>query len=259
MEIEALPVGSPVAGDGADGPPFCVPDDTDSSLPSRGPQTSDLGPRTSPTFTLYLVTDRRLFDTSDGLVSAVAAVAASLPPGTVGVEVREKDLCARDLLELVVRMRDAVAGTGTRVLVNDRLDIALAAGVDGVHLPATGLPAAAARAAGASWVAVSTHSCAELAALAPADVDFATFGPVFDTASKRGFGPPQGVDALRAATAATTVPIYAIGGITGQTASSLEGTGIAGVAVIQAVLAAPDPAAAAAQIIRRARPDRGRR
>ncbi len=209
-----------------------------------------------PAFTLYLVTDRKLFPSPDDLVRAVAMVAAALPPGALGVEVREKDLCARDLLDLVVRVRAAVAGTGTRVLVNDRLDVALAAGADGVHLPASGLPAAAARAAGARWIGVSTHSAAELAALVPADVDFATFGPVFDTASKRGFGPPQGVEALHLATAATAVPVYAIGGITARTAPALSNTGIAGIAVIQAVLAAPDPARAAVEIIRWGRPDR---
>jgi thiamine-phosphate pyrophosphorylase len=147
-----------------------------------------------------------------------------------------------------------VDGTGTEVLVNDRLDVVIAAGAAGVHLPASGLAPSDARAAFAGRIGVSTHFSGEVAGLAPGATDFATFGPVFDTASKRRYGPPVGLDALRAAVAASRVPVYAIGGITEATASLVAGAGIAGIAGIKSVLAAPDPGRAAAAVIRAAFP-----
>ena len=198
-------------------------------------------------FPLYIVTDRAV--AGGDPVEILMRVAASLPPGTVGVEIREKALPARELLALARRVVAALRPLGARVLVNDRLDVAIAAGADGVHLPASGLDPRAVRAVYPGLIGVSTHSRAELAGLDAGAADFATFGPVFDTPSKRGFGPPQGVDALRAAVAASRVPVMAIGGIMQGTAADLAGTGISGIAVIRAVLAARNPAAAARDLL----------
>jgi len=200
-----------------------------------------------PPFRLYVVTDRSLC-ADRGLEAVLAMLAASLPPGTLGVELREKDLPARDLLAMARSVKAALAPFGVPLLVNDRLDVAVAAGADGVHLPASGLDPRAVRAAYDGLIGVSTHSARELAALDPAAVDLATFGPVFDTPSKRAFGPPLGLPALREAVAASRVPVFAIGGVSPATAGSLRGSGAYGVAVVSAVLGADDPAAAAAVI-----------
>jgi thiamine-phosphate pyrophosphorylase len=204
-----------------------------------------------PPFLLYLVTDRVAAGGDDALVRSCAAAARSVPAGLLGIGVREKDLAARDLLDLVRRIRAAVASTGTPVLVNDRLDVALVADADGVHLPGSGLAPSDARRAFGGLIGVSAHSAAALAAFDPACVDFATFGPVFDTPSKRAYGAPQGLDRLRGAATASRVPVLAIGGIEPSNVAGVIAAGAAGVAVIRAVLAAREPGEAAVRIVER--------
>jgi len=200
-----------------------------------------------PGFRLYVVTDRRVTGGPDGLVARLVRAADGLPPGTMAVEVREKDLEAGALLALVRRIRAALAPRGVPVFVNDRWDVAAAAGAEGVHLPESGLDPAAVRRVWDGRIGVSTHATAVL--LRAGAADFATFGPVFPTPSKLAYGPPQGVDRLREAVAASPVPVIAIGGIDAATAPDLRGTGIAGIAVIRAVLAADDPAGAARELL----------
>lgn len=205
-------------------------------------------PRRGLSFRFYLVTDRRLF--GPGPVEArLAALFRRLPAGTIAIQVREKDLPTRDLLDLTRRIRAAAAPRGVPVLVNDRLDVAIAADAEGVHLPASGLPPALVRPVFPGLVGRSCHSVEEVARLDPAQVDFATVGPVHDTPSKRAYGPPLGVEALRRAAEASRVPIVAIGGIGADTAGSLRETGIAAVAAISAVWTAPDPAAIVTSIL----------
>lgn len=199
-------------------------------------------------FRIYLVTGAPAQGGSASMTRAIAAAAAALPPGALAVQVRDRTASARELSDRVRRVMEAVEGTGTPVLVNDRLDIAITTGADGVHLPGNGIPPGLVRRCFGGLVGVSVHSAAEVAALDPADADFATFGPVFDTPSKRAFGPPQGVDRLKSAVAASRVPVYAIGGIDADTAASLKDVGIAGVAVIRAVLDAADAGGAARRL-----------
>jgi thiamine-phosphate pyrophosphorylase len=122
--------------------------------------------------------------------------------------------------------------------VNDRLDVALAVGADGVHLGGGSMPAAVARAMlGAdALIGVSTHAPGEAAP----DADFAFFGPVYATPGKTA----QGIAPLRAAVAAAACPVLAIGGVTTARVAEVSAAGAAGVAVIRAVLATPDPDAA---------------
>jgi thiamine-phosphate pyrophosphorylase len=171
-------------------------------------------------------------------------VAAALDAGLGAVQLRDKDLPTRPLLALAETLRAATAERGALLLVNDRADIAIAAGADGVHLGGGSLPVGAARAllpAGAV-IGVSTHARAEIEATT---ADFAFFGPVYPTPSKASFGPAQGVEALRdAAACRPALPVLAIGGITAATAPAACAAGAHGVAVIRAILAAPDPAAA---------------
>ncbi len=193
-------------------------------------------------FRFYLITDRRLFGPG-GPEAMLQALFRGLPPGTLALQVREKDLPTQDLLGLVRRIRNIAAPHGVPVLVNDRLDVAIAAGAEGVHLPGSGLPPALVRPVFRGLVGTSCHREDEVRTLDPSSVDFATFGPVFDTPSKRRYGPPVGVESLCRAVAASRVPLVAIGGIGPETAAALRGTGVAGVAAISAVWTATDPVA----------------
>jgi thiamine-phosphate pyrophosphorylase len=191
------------------------------------------------------VTDRNA--TNGRALAEVAAAAAR--GGLDRVQVREKDLEGGPLFRLVTEIAAAVrgvAGSRTIVLVNDRLDVALAAKAAGVHLPSAGLPAGEARRhAGPKFlIGRSVHSLAEAKEAAKAGADHLIAGPVFATPSKAAHGEPLGVAALEKIARAVRIPVWAIGGITPETARALAGLPIAGVAAIRAIAAAPDPAAA---------------
>jgi len=129
------------------------------------------------------------------------------------------------------------------MVVNDRVDVALAAAADGVQLPADGLPVAAARTLLGAGRAIgcSVHGEEELARAAGAD--FILFGPIYDTPAKRVFGPPQGLDRLAACARRATLPVVAVGGIVPERVAEVLRAGAVGVAVIGAILDAADPAA----------------
>jgi thiamine-phosphate pyrophosphorylase len=199
---------------------------------------------------LMLVTDTRLLaGRTHGDV-----VAAALEGGVTRIQVRERTLPGGALLRLVeeilatAKARPVAKAT---VHVNDRLDVALAAGAAGVHLPAAGLPIKAVRQkAGPRFrIGRSVHSVAEARAAQKEGADELIFGPIFATPEKAGFGPPQGVDALRKVLDAVRIPIWAIGGINSRTAHELRGLPIAGVAAIGAYAHADDPARAARDLI----------
>ena len=188
---------------------------------------------------LVLVTDRQ----ATGGRDLIDVVAAALDAGLPAVQLREKDLPGGPLLALAERLRALTARTGALLLVNDRLDVAVAAGADGVHLGGGSVPVDVARQllpAGAV-VGVSTHAPAEAA---DTSADFAVFGPVYATPSKTAYGPPQGEARFRAAAATARVPLLAIGGVTAAQIPALRAAGAAGVAVIRTILAAENPARA---------------
>jgi len=165
--------------------------------------------------------------------------------GVDGLQVREPALADGELLELVRAARAAFPPPRT-LLVNRRGDVARLAGADGVHLPASGLPVAAARAVVGPELLVgrSTHTVDEVAAARDAGADYAVFGPVCDTPSKRELLSARGLDAVAAA-AALGLPVIAIGGVTAENASRILAAGAAGVAAIRAFR---DEAAAAALV-----------
>lgn len=142
-----------------------------------------------------------------------AAVSARIPL----LQIREKELSTRALYELVCRAVEITRGSSTRLLVNDRFDVALAAGADGVHLTSVSLPArVVSEVCGADFlIGVSTHSLEEAHRARDEGADFVVFGPVFETESKRAFGPPQGLEKLQRVTSELRdFPVLAIGGIT---------------------------------------------
>ena len=172
---------------------------------------------------------------------ALEAALRALPRGAAAVQLRDKAAPAGALLEAAGRLLAFARPLGARVLINDRADVALAAGADGVHLPARGLAPAEARAllGPRALIGVSCHGVEELARAGGAD--FCVFGPVFDTPGKTA----QGVAGLAAAARATALPLLALGGgDAGNARACLDG-GAHGVACIRSVLAATDPAAAA--------------
>ncbi|HYN85600.1 MAG TPA: thiamine phosphate synthase [Pyrinomonadaceae bacterium] len=166
------------------------------------------------------------------LALVAAGVAARLPL----IQLREKRLTARTLYELAARSAAVARGGRTRLLVNDRADVARAAPCDGVHLASDSLDAATVRRLfGPDFVVgVSTHSLAEARAARDAGADFVILGPVFDTPSKRAYGPPLGLAALEeAARALAPFPVVAVGGIEVENLASVFDAGAAGVAAIR--------------------------
>ena len=144
-------------------------------------------------------------------------------------------LSTRVLYDLVVRAVSTARDSSTRLLVNDRFDVARAAGADGVHLTTTSLPPSVVReACGPEFLlGASTHSLDEARAARAGGADFVVFGPVFETESKRAYGPPQGLDKLREVTRELAgFPVLAIGGITLDNAASCYAAGAAGIAGI---------------------------
>ncbi len=191
---------------------------------------------------VHLITDRRL---APDLAARAEAALRGLPPGRVAIHLREKDLGGRELLRLARALRAACHASGQRFLVNDRLDVALACGADGVHLPSAGVPPIDARRllGPVALVGVSCHGEEDVRRARDGGASYATFGPIHDTPSKRGLGTPLGLDALRAA-ARLGLPLVALGGLDARSAPEARAAGAHGVGAIRAWLEGPDPAAA---------------
>ncbi len=191
---------------------------------------------------LYLITDR----TRTAGRPLLSVIEDALRAGVDTVQLREKDLPASQLFDLASQLCALCRRYGARVLINDRIDIALAVRADGAHLPANSFAPADARCllGPAAVIGVSTHSLAEVHAAARAGADFVVFGPVFDTPSKRAFGAPAGLDTLGRAARESTVAVLAIGGITPELAAPVRRCGAHGVAVVSGILSAADPCAA---------------
>lgn len=182
---------------------------------------------------ICLVTDRRGCggDWENELVRRIGAAARA---GVHLIQIRERGLEARDHVRLVSRCVAEVAGTAARVVVNDRLDIALAAGAHGVHLPAGGVAAARIRDAVPCHFAIgrSIHSVEEAVDVSQeGGVDYLIFGTVFPSASKP-WAAPTGVQRLRAACAAVALPVLAIGGVTLDRMDAVARAGASGFAAI---------------------------
>ncbi len=177
----------------------------------------------------------------------VAVAEAALTGGADMIQLRDKMPDLRRLLPQACRIRAACQAHGALFIVNDRLDLALAVGADGVHLGQDDLPAAAARRLlGAHLIlGVSTHDLVQAGAAVAAGADYIGFGPMFGTRTKDTGYAPRGTSMLREVREAVRVPIVAIGGITLENVGEVIAAGADAAAVISAVAGAPDVAAAA--------------
>jgi thiamine-phosphate pyrophosphorylase len=204
---------------------------------------------------LCYVTDRRSLP-HPAPTALLQKINTILSAGVDWVQIREKDLCARELAALTreALLRTSLHSQGrsqpSRILVNDRVDIALAERAAGVHLGENSLPVnEAARliethASGKDFlVGVSCHSLEAAKSAASGGADYLFFGPVFATPSKAAFGPPQGVERLAEVCRAIAIPVLAIGGITFENAGACFAAGAAGLAAIRLFQDSSDPAA----------------
>ena len=191
-------------------------------------------------------TTERTTPASDEFRAVLDLVARAAAAGVTLIQLREKRLTARALFELATRAALITRNTGTRLLVNDRADVARAAACDGVHLTTRSLEVATVRRAFGPdlLVGVSAHTPAEARAARDGGADFALFGPVFDTPSKRAYGPPLGPRLLReTAGALDPFPLIALGGVTLENARACLDAGARGVAAIRLFADAQDLAA----------------
>jgi thiamine-phosphate pyrophosphorylase len=181
---------------------------------------------------LYYITDRT---TWRGDIAQ--RVRQALEAGVDMAQIREKDLEARELYDLA---RAARAPGRGKLLVNSRVDVALSAGADGVHLPSSAPAPQDFRAIAPPGFTfgASCHSVDEVRAAEQEGADFAVFGPVFETPSKRAYGPPLGLEGLREACRAARIPVLALGGITLENAHACLDSGAAGIASISLFQAA---------------------
>jgi thiamine-phosphate pyrophosphorylase len=181
---------------------------------------------------ICMITDgRRMGDAEDALVRRIAAAARA---GVHLVQIRERGLEGGALTRLTERALAAAHGTSTRVLVNDRYDVAIAAGAHGVHLREESMPAARVRAVAPRGFLIgrSVHTVEDARLVCrEGAVDYLVFGSIFPTASKPGVQ-PAGLGALADAAAASTRPVLAVGGVTAERVAALAAAGAAGVAAI---------------------------
>ena len=195
------------------------------------------------------VTDRSALNLVSGRSPEAVLLARMREAALAGlnwIQVREKDLETPPLVDLARSAVEACRNTGTRILVNDRLDVAWASGAAGVHLGERSLPVAEvtrsvrARASADFLVGASCHSLDRAQRAADEGADYVFFGPLFATPSKASFGEPQGLARLEQVCQAIAVPVLAIGGITEKNAAACIAAGAAGIAAIRLFQQAPD-------------------
>jgi thiamine-phosphate pyrophosphorylase len=187
---------------------------------------------------LLLVTDRR-----QARQPLPDVVAAALAAGCRWVSLREKDLPEDEQIALLRVLLPIARRNGATLSIHGDAALAKAAGADGVHLPASGDPAASRRLLGTGkLIGVSIHTATEAATVDPAVADYAVAGPAFETASKPGYGPEIGRKGLADLARTSRVPLVAIGGLNATRAAEVLAAGVAGIAVMGSIMRAADPA-----------------
>lgn len=192
---------------------------------------------------VYLVLDPGLCGSRGVVETARAAVAG----GATMVQLRDKRAGTRELVETGRAIRDALAGSGVPLIVNDDCDAAIAIGAEGLHIGQGDMAPDEARARlGPDRIIGLSAETETLAAAAPiAPLDYLGLGPVFDTRTKPGHKPAIGLDGLARMVAASRLPVVAIGGLKAEHAAAVRKAGAAGMAVVSAICGTDDPQAAA--------------
>jgi thiamine-phosphate pyrophosphorylase len=187
---------------------------------------------------LYLISDSN--QTSGRPL--LEALEVALEGGVRMIQLREKDLSGRELLELAAKVRLLTVRYGAKLLINDRVDIAIAVDADGVHLPASSFNPMDAREliCRDKIVGLSAHSAREAVKAEREGADFVTFSPIYQTPSKAGYGKPQGLERLEELCGKVNIPVYALGGIKIENVRDVMERGASGVAMISAILGAKD-------------------
>lgn len=187
---------------------------------------------------LYLITDRH----RTAGRSLPNVLQSALDGGVRMIQLREKDLPGKALFELASEVREMTKCYGAQLIINDRIDVALAVEADGVHLPADSFsPGEARRIIGeGKTIGVSTHSIEEATIAEREGTDFITFSPVFFTPSKALYGEPQGLERLREVCKNIDIPVYALGGVGADNIKEVKNAGTYGAAVVSAITAAHD-------------------
>lgn len=207
-----------------------------------GPLTSGYG-LSLHALRLYLVTDRA----SIGARTLADVVAAAVQGGVTCVQLREKHLCTRDFFAQAMMLKELLAPRNIPLVINDRIDVALACGAQGVHLGQSDMPVAQARRLlpPQMFIGWSVETMEEVARSASLPVDYLGVSPIYATPTKIDTHAPWGLEGLRKVRSATALPLVAIGGIHAGNARAVLSAGADGLAVVSALCAAPDPCTAA--------------
>ncbi|OGW40534.1 MAG: thiamine-phosphate diphosphorylase [Nitrospirae bacterium GWD2_57_9] len=197
-------------------------------------------------FKLYLITDRK-----NTKLPLPEAVRLALQGGVRAIQLREKDLPVRELLELARKLRELTLDFGAKLFINDRVDVAIAVDADGVHLGHQSMPPEPVRRilGKGKLIGVSTHNIVEAKEAEAGGADFITFGPVFFTPSKANFGAAVGLEYLKIAKNRINIPIFGLGGIKSGNLREVFRFGADGVSLISAIFGAQDIRKAAEAIV----------
>ncbi len=202
-------------------------------------------------YSLYLVTDRGL-----SLGRPVEEVVlAAVKGGVTCVQLREKNCPSGEFLRLALRLREALDGKGIPLIINDRVDIALASGADGVHLGQGDLPLESARkiTQGRMLIGISANSVEAAVRAEAGGADYLGISPVFATPTKTDTSEPLGMEGIRMMRSAVRIPIVGIGGLNVLNAGEAIRSGADGIAVVSAIMSAPDPEGASRELLREIR------
>ena len=196
---------------------------------------------------LFLVTDRHQTK-GRPLVPLLQRVLTAAAPA---IQLRERDLSARELVTLAVGVQAVTASRRSQLLINDRIDVALALEGVGVHLRNNSLPVSVARQVLGTQrlLGISVHAVEEAVQVESQGADYIVLGPIYETPSKQMFGPPLGIHTLERACRLVRLPIIGIGGVTAARAREMRRAGAFGVAVITAVLGAADVESATRELL----------
>ena len=196
---------------------------------------------------LLVVTDRHQTN-GRPLVPLLQRVVNAVAPA---IQLRERDLSARELLTLAREVQVVTASRRSQLLINDRIDVALALEGVGVHLRSNSLPVTVARQMLGTQrlLGISAHSVEEAVQAASQGADYIVLGPIYETPSKQLFGPPLGVHTLEKACRLVRIPIIGIGGVTAARAREMRRAGAFGAAVITAILGAADVESATRELL----------